>query len=122
MLSTCPLTIRGWLTEILSSPIRVGFRYPESFTAAHQFILALDLESASSEDLGGAGITGIMIGTVTARIPTITPTSHTAAPSSIATTPITTAEISIMATRFTEAGPEAEMPEAFLLTGTRALG
>ena len=27
-----------------------------------------------------------------------------------------------MATRFTDAGPEAEMPEAFLLTGTRALG
>src|SRR3979411_3212066 len=108
MLSTCPLTIRGWLTEILSSPIRVGVRYPESFPAAPPFILALDLESASSEDLGGAGITGIMIGTVTARFTTITPTSHTAAPSSIATTPITTAEISIMATLYTDARTYAE--------------
>jgi hypothetical protein len=46
-----------WLT-------RAGILCPESFLPGPQSPSALDSESVSSEDLGGAGITGVMTGTV----------------------------------------------------------
>src|SRR6266478_1224376 len=122
MLFTCPPTIRGSYTEIRSLPTPGGFLYPEFFMAAHQFTLAVVLESASSADLGGAGITGIMIGTVAPRFTTTIPTSLTAARSSIATTSITTAAILTMATRSTGADLEAEIQDSMglhLLTLSR---
>src|SRR6266403_163819 len=122
MLFTCPPTIRGSYTEIRSSPTPGGFLCPESFMAAHQFTLAVVLESASSADLGGAGITGIMIGTVAPGFITTIPTSLTAARSSIATTSITTAAILTMATRSTGADLEAEIQDSMglhLLTLSR---
>src|SRR6266851_6627890 len=112
MLFTCLPTIHGSFMETQSSPTRVGFPCPESFMAAHQFTSEVDLESAFSEDLGGAGITGIMIGTVAPQFTTTTLTSPTAVRSLIATTSIPTAAILIMATHSTEADPEAEIQDS----------
>src|ERR1700682_1299475 len=155
MLCTCPPTIRGSATEILSSPTQVGCPYPEFFMAGHQSSSEGDFGLAFSVGLDGAGITGVMIGTATALFTTTTPTSPIAAPSSIAiisitTISITTAAILTTAMHFMEADPEAEIqdstvlcllmrspertparsvdsitaeiPEAFPLAGTRALG
>src|ERR1700730_2283561 len=115
MLCTCPPRIRGSSPEILSSPTRVGCPYPEFFLAGHQSSSDVDLRFAFSVGLDGAGITGIMIGTATARFTTTTPTSPIAAPSSIAIISITTAAILTTAMHFMEADPEAEIQDSTVL-------
>src|SRR6266699_1248051 len=80
--------------------------------AAPQFSSEMDLESVSSEDLGGAGITGIMTGTAGGRPTTTTLTSPIAARSSIATTSITTAVISTTAMHSTGTVLEAEIQDS----------
>jgi len=55
-------TILGSCTGRLSLPTLAGIRCPGSFGVASTFPLVLDLVSASSEDLGGAGATGGTIG------------------------------------------------------------
>src|SRR5882762_10143729 len=119
MWSTCLPTIHGSYTEIPSSLTRAGCPCPEFFMAAPQSFSEVDLESVSSEVLGGVGTTGIMIGTVTARLTTTTPISPTAARSSTATISITTlsiamAAISTTATHSTEADPEAEIQDSMV--------
>src|ERR1700722_4190567 len=91
----CLPMILGSGMEILSSPTLVGSPCPESFMTAQDFSSALDLESAFSADLDGAGTTGAGTGTAIGCSTTTTTTSRTAERSSIAT--ISTATITITA-------------------------
>src|SRR5712664_4033604 len=70
--------ILGSFTGHLSLPTRAGIRCPEFFGAASDSHLVLDLASASSEDLGGAGVTGATTGMAVEHSSTITPSSRTA--------------------------------------------
>src|SRR5258708_37959017 len=62
----------------LSLPTRAGIRYPGFFGAASDFHLVLDLASASSEDLGGAGVTGATTGMAGEHSSTLTNSFRTA--------------------------------------------
>jgi hypothetical protein len=81
------------------------------------FLLALDLVSATSEDLGGAGDTGDMTGMAGERSTTITPTSLTAM-SSVTRGSITV--IPAAATSVTAAPATATSAIATRFTGVRA--
>src|SRR5712664_3477872 len=127
--------ILGWCTVRLSLPIQAGIRCPGFFGAASDSRSVLDLESGTSEDLGGAGITGDMTGMAARRFTTTTPTSLIVTRSSIMA--ILTTAASAVATHSTavraptgsqECTPArsvglitAEMSEAFPPAGDRAL-
>src|SRR6266403_6232535 len=70
--------ILGSCTGRLSLPTLAGIPCPGFFGAASAFPLVLDLVSASSEDLAGAGATGGTTGTAVDHSTTITLTSRTA--------------------------------------------
>ena len=74
----CRPMILGWCTVRLSSRTQGGIRCPGFFGAASAFLLVSDLVSASSEDLAGAGVTGVTTGTAVERSSTITNGSRTA--------------------------------------------
>jgi hypothetical protein len=59
----CLPMILGSCTGRPSLPTQAGILCPESFLAGLPSPSGLDLESASSGDLDGAGITGDMTGT-----------------------------------------------------------
>src|SRR5258705_12662970 len=73
--------ILGSCTAGLSLLIQAGIPCPGFFGAASAFPLGLDLASASSEDLAGAGATGGTTGTAVEDPSTVTITSRTAATS-----------------------------------------
>ncbi len=100
--------------------------------AASALALVLDLVSAFSEDLGGAGATGDMTGTADERSSTITPSSHIAMSSvtrdsimaisaTVAATVAPTAADSMGLRVFTGARASTEVP-AFTRSRERALG
>jgi len=62
MWSTCLLMILGSSTERLSSLIRGWYPVPGFFGAASDSLSALGFGIGSSEDLGGAGVTGDLTG------------------------------------------------------------
>src|ERR1700722_6831218 len=64
---------------------QAGIQCPESFLPARQSPSVLVLESGSSVDLDGAGVTGERTGMAVGSSTTTIPTSPTAEPSSIAT-------------------------------------
>src|SRR5258708_2246135 len=99
-----------------SSHIQAGIPCRESSWPEWGLELESASESAFSEDMGGAGITGDTTGTAGQGSTTTTPTSLTAERSSIATTSI--AATSTMATRSTEANLAAEVRGS---TGLRLL-
>src|SRR6266849_5904598 len=141
--------ILGWCTGRLSSPTRAGIPCPGFFGAASDSPSALDLVSGSSEGLGGAGATGGTTGMAVGQCTTITPSCRTAehlivadsiaatlitATSTIATSTTTTSTTATPSTGLRvfmvsqEHTPTrlvalitAEIPEAFLLAGGRAL-
>ena len=65
---TSPRMIRGWFTEIPSWRGRDGTRIPEFGLAARTCRSGWALESASSEALDGAGITGDSIGVADSQL------------------------------------------------------
>src|SRR2546429_6644921 len=73
-----PPTTPGSCTVSRSSRIQAGFPCPGFTGVAPAFPLALDLVSASSEDMAGAGITGATTGMAVERSSIITNGSHTA--------------------------------------------
>src|SRR5258708_27394630 len=81
----------------LSLPTRAGIRYPGFFGAASDFHLVLDLASASSEDLGGAGVTGATTGMAVEHSSTITNSFRTAE------TLVTTGSITVISATVTSA-------------------
>src|SRR5713226_2373902 len=141
--------ILGWCTGRLSSPTRAGIPCPGFFGAASDSPSALDLVSGSSEGLGGAGVTGGTTGMAVGQCTTITPSSRIAEPlivadsitadliaatlimatSTIATsttaTPFTGLRVFTVSQEHIPARSlaviTAEIPEAFLLAGGRAL-
>src|SRR5216683_2798714 len=135
----CQPMILGWCTVRLLLPTQAGIRCPVFFGAASDSRSVLDLESGTSEDLGGAGVTGGTTGMAVGHSTTITPSSRTAETlvtmGSIMVISATAA--SATATRSTEVrastgsqertpAPSAalitgEMPEAFPPAGDRAL-
>jgi len=101
---------------------------PGFIGAASALALVLDLVSAFSEDLGGAGATGDMTGTADERSSTITPSSHIAMSSvtrdsimAISATVAPTAADSMGLRVFTGARASTEVP-AFTRSRERALG
>src|SRR6202163_1268451 len=141
--------ILGWCMARQSSPTQAGIRCPEFFGAASDSRSVLDLESGTSEALGGAGATGDTTGMAVEHSSTITRSSRTAETSvtadsitlisitvTLAMAALTTA-VSATATRSTvvrastlnqERTPArsvalitAEMSEAFPPAGGRAL-
>src|SRR5260370_40105333 len=81
----------------LSLPARAGIRFPGFFGAASDFHLVLDLASASSEDLGGAGVTGATTGMAVEHSSTITNSFRTAE------TLVTTGSITVISATVTSA-------------------
>src|ERR1700720_2287717 len=74
----CRPTILGWCMARQSSPTRAGIRCPGFFGAASDSRSVSDLESDTSEGLGGDGATGDTTGMAVELSSTITPTSRTA--------------------------------------------
>src|ERR1700731_3957563 len=74
----CRPTILGWWMGGQSWPSRAGIRCPGFFGAASDSRSVLDLESDTSEGLGGDGATGDTTGMAVEHSSTITPTSRTA--------------------------------------------
>src|SRR5882724_1920310 len=112
MWSTCLLTIRGSYTGRRSSRTQAGIPCRESSLAAWGLDLESASASASSEDLGGAGITGDTIGMAVQRYTTTTLISRIAERSLIAITSIEAILVtatSTTATRSTEAILGAEV-------------
>src|ERR1700676_1296996 len=70
--------ILGWCMARQSSPTQAGIRCPEFFGAASDSRSVLDLESGTSEALGGAGATGDTTGMAVEPSSTITRSSRTA--------------------------------------------
>src|SRR5713101_6624523 len=75
--------ILGWCTVSLSSRTQAGIRCLGFLGAVSDSPLVLDLESGTSEDLGGAGVTGGTTGVVMGRCSTTTSTSPIVTRSSI---------------------------------------
>src|SRR5260370_24287682 len=104
----CQLMILGWCTVRLLLSTEGGLPCPGFFGGAADSRSVLDSESATSEDLGGAGITGDMTGMAARRFTTTTPTSPAAERLSIAATSTTATSImaiSVTATRSTGLRP-----------------
>src|SRR6266566_2032999 len=141
-----PPTTPGSCTVSRSSRIQAGFPCPGFTGVAPAFPLALDLVSASSEDMAGAGITGATTGMAVERSSIITNGSLTAGilvtTGSIMVTSATATVISATAASITAADSTAlrlltfsqerapvrsvglimaETSEAFLPAGGRAL-
>src|SRR5216683_5258077 len=74
----CQPMILGWCTVRLLLPTQAGIRCPVFFGAASDSRSVLDLESDTSEDLGGAGATGGTTGMAVGQCTTITPSCRTA--------------------------------------------
>jgi len=101
----------------LSSPTQDGIQCPAFFGTVLAFPLALDLASASSENLGGAGATGDMTGMAVERSTTITPSSHIAE-SSVTRGSITVASATTASATVTL--PTVTSATATPFTGTQA--
>src|SRR5216684_2633872 len=119
--------IPGWSMARRSSLTPAGIPSPGFIGAASALALVLDLVSAFSEDLGGAGATGDMTGTADERSSTITPSSHIAMSSvtrdsimAISATVAPTAADSMGLRVFTGARASTEIP-AFTRSRERAL-
>src|SRR6266478_9916296 len=78
MWSICQPMIRGWCTVRLLLLTQGGIPCRGFFGVASDSRSVLDLESVTSEDLGGAGVTGDMTGMAVGHSTTITPSSRTA--------------------------------------------
>src|SRR6202171_6125865 len=109
--------ILGSFTGHLSLPTRAGIRCPGFFGAASDSPLVLDLVSASSEVLGGAGVTGATTGMAVEHSSTIT-NSFRAAETLVTTGSITV--ISATVTSATAATTAADSTGLRVFTEVRA--
>src|SRR6266852_8307621 len=108
----------GSCTVRLSSRTQDGIRCPGFFGPASDSPSVLDLESGTSEDLGGAGVIGDTTGVAMGRCSTTTATFPTVTRSSIMA--ILTVAVSATAALTTAASATATLTTAASATATRS--